>query len=204
MAGSDDGPRAKPGQDPYEIEWPDDAKEMRAAERAKAAERANVRPVPRYFAAVVIGLAVVLAFIAPVALVLGQISILVIAAAPVVIVGVVAGFPIGAMLDRVSRTWRTGLPEIAFLTVGLAVGAGWTYAVLTLFQESLFDDAGEAAWVRSVTAIFMGTATASAFMAAKFWADPLRMHPRWVYGIGLGVAVLTVLSLFTIFSPAAA
>ena len=45
---------AKPGDDPYELDWPDDAKELRAAERAAKAKAAAVKPVPRLFAATVI------------------------------------------------------------------------------------------------------------------------------------------------------
>lgn len=199
MADNDDGPLAKPGADPYEIEWPDDAKEIRAAEREQQAQRALVRPAPRYLTAIVIGVGMVLVFLLPIALAVGDIGVFVFLALPVTLVGVLFAFPIGAMLERVSRGWRVGLPEIAFLTVGLVIGVTWTYGAVTIIDDAfgVFGTEADAAFFRSAAGVFMGTATAAAFMAAKFWTEPLRRRPTLVYGLGGALAVLIILSALT-------
>jgi len=199
VAGSDDGPLAKPGEDPYRIEWPDDAKELRAAERAKQAKRAAVRPAPRYLAALVLGLGVVLTFLLIIAVALGQIGLFPFLSLPVIVLAVTLAFPIWVLLERVTSRWRTGLPEIAFLVVGFMIGLSWTYAVVTIIGNTLpvFDSETDAAFFRTVAGLFMGTATASAFMAAKFWTDGLRLQPRIVYGLAAGIAVVSVLGVLT-------
>src|SRR5690606_31219641 len=150
VAGKGKGPIAASGEDPYEINWPDDAKEMRAAERERAAQRASTRPAPRYLTAIVLGLSIVLGFIAPVAFVIGAPGILIGFAAPVVFAGLIVAFPAAALLERVSRRWRTGLPELAFLVLGIAIGYGWTHFLISLAPSDLFESAAEFEFVRSI------------------------------------------------------
>lgn len=192
-------PAVAPGVDPYEIEWPDDAKEMREAERAAAARRAAVKPAPRGLTALVIGLSVPLLFVLIVSVAMGDLRVFVAVVLPLVLVGSAMAFPIGLMLERATRSWRTGLPELAFLVVGIMIGAGWTWGLVTVVNTYFVDvDSAEgAAFFRSVASMFMGTATASAFMAAKFWTDPLRRQPRPVYVLAVVIGVLTVVSAVT-------
>jgi hypothetical protein len=172
---------------------------MRAAERAQAAKKAAVAPAPRWLTAMVIGIGVVLVFVAIVALSMGAPMIFIGFALPVIAAGALLAFPIGLLLERVSRGWRKGYPEIAFLMVGLAVGAGWTYAGISLFGLVQSSDPGQVSFVRSVAGIFMATATASAFMAAKFWTDGLRMQPRVVYSFAVIIGALALVSAYVLF-----
>jgi hypothetical protein len=199
VAGKDDGPLAKPGEDPYHIEWPDDAKEMRAVEREKRAQRAMVRPAPRYLTAIVLGVNVMLAFLLAIAVALGNIGLLPFLGLPVIVIAVLLGFPVWAILERVSRGWRSGFPELAFLVVGFAIGLLWTHAVVNIISNvfAVFEDDSDAAFFRTVAGLFMGTATASAFMAAKFWTDRLRFKPRFVYALAVGVALIAALGVLT-------
>ena len=176
-----------PSDDPYEYDWPDDAKEARAAERAAAAVKDAVRPAPLYLSAIVIGTGLVLAFILPVALVAGALTFFVAVAAPVVIGGLVVAFLPAVLLQRVTVNWRRGLPEVAFLVLGLVIGGGWTYLVMTLFNAAQPDI------VRAAT--FMATAVAAAFFAARAWAEPFRQFPRYVYSLAGLIAIITLASI---------
>lgn len=176
-----------PSDDPYEFDWPDDAKEARAAERAEEAKRSEVRLAPLYLSAIVIGTGTVLAFILPVAVVAGALTFFVAVAAPVVIGGLVVAFLPAVLLQRVTATWRRGLPEIAFLVLGLIIGAGWTWLVMTMFDAEPPD--------RVRAAVFMGTAVAASFFAARAWAEPFRAVPRAVYSIAVLIAVITLASI---------
>lgn len=201
---NNDGPVAKPGIDPYEIEWPDDSKEQREAERAAAAKRAAVKPAPRALTALVIGLGVAMLFILIVSVAMADLRVFVAVVLPLVAIGSLLAFPIGLLLERVTRTWRTGLPELSFLLVGILIGAGWTYGLVTLTNTYIVEPESveAAAFFRSVATMFMGTATASAFMAAKFWTDPLRYQPRAVYVLASVIVALTILSVVSwVFGP---
>lgn len=199
MAGNDEDRALQPGDDPYEFDWPDDSKEMRAAERAKASARSVVTPAPRSLTAIVIGLTVVFLFLVPIGLVVGDMRVLTVAAAPIALAGLVLGFPLAAMLERVSRTWRTGLSEVATLLLGVATGYGWTFAFITYLPADVFGSEEDFFFIRSVSSIFMATATASAFMAAKFGTDRLRNFPQWVYGLGIAVGLIIILSVLQNF-----
>ena len=89
---TDERPSITPADDPYEFDWPDDAKAERAAEREKAAARDAVRPAPLYLSAIVIGVGMVLAFMLPIAVVTGQFGWFIAFAGPVIIGGLVLGF----------------------------------------------------------------------------------------------------------------
>ena len=189
-------PGITPGDDPYEYEWPDDAQEERAAEREVEASRALTRPAPRFLAAFVLGTSTVLMFILPLALISGATGFFIAVAAPVVLGGLILAAVPALLLERVSRTWRRGLPEVAFLVLGFAIGAAWTWVALTLFQDVLFADPAQLLNVRAPSAIFMGTAVASAFFAARAFADGFRRAPKVVYTVGGLIALLTVLSIY--------
>lgn len=176
-----------PADDPYEFDWPDDAKEERAAQRATEAKRAAVKPAPLLLSAVVIGIGVVLLFILPIAVVAGALTVWIAMAAPVVLGGLVLALLPALLLQRATLTWRRGLPEIAFLVLGVALGAGWSWVFITLF------DGPSAFRVRA--AVFMGTAVAAAFFAARAWAEPFRRFPRYVYSLAGVIALLTVASI---------
>ena len=176
-----------PADDPYEFDWPDDSKEARAAEREAAAVKADVKPAPLLLSALVIGNALVLAFILPVAVVAGQLSFWIAMAAPVVIGGLVVALLPAVLLERATRGWRRGLPELAFIALGMLIGIGWTWFVVTLF------DGPPTFRVRA--SVFMGTAVAAAFFAARAWAEPFRRFPKYVYGIAALIALITVASI---------
>jgi hypothetical protein len=183
-----------PAEDPYAFDWPDDAKEARAEQRAAEASRASVRPAPLLLSAITIGIGTVLVFVLPVAVVAGALSVWVAMAAPIVIGGLVLALLPAIVLERVTRTWRRGLPEIAFLVLGLVIGAGWTWLAITVFD-------GPSAF-RVRTSVFMGTAVAAAFFAARAWAEPLRRYPRYLYTAAGLIALLTLASLanFVLFN----
>lgn len=185
------------GRDPYEIEWPDDAKDLRAAERAAQAKRALVRPAPLYLSAAVIGLGTVLVFILPVSLVAGSTGIFIALSAPIIVGGLVLALPPALLLARASREWRRGLPELAFIALGAAVGAGWTWVFLTAFQRALFADAVQMAAVRAPSSVFMGTAVASAFMGARAFARPFSAMPKAVYS---AAGLITLLALSSVYA----
>jgi hypothetical protein len=176
-----------PADDPYEFDWPDDAKEQRAAERAAAAERVYVKPAPLLLSAVTIGIGTVLLFILPVALVAGAITFFIAIAAPVVIGGLVVALLPAYLLQRVSGNWRRGLPEIAFLVLGFAIGMGWTWVIMQLFNAPAQDIPR--------AAVFMGTAVAAAFFAARAWAEPFRLQAKLVYVAAGLIALLTIASI---------
>jgi len=180
-------------REPYEIEWPDDAKELRAAEREKQARRALVRPASIYIAAPTLGIAIVLLFILPISLVAGSTGIFIAVAAPVILGGLVLALPPALLLERVSREWRRGLPELAFIALGAAIGGGWTWVFLTVLQSSLFDDAVQMAAVRAPSSVFMATAVASAFMGARGFSRRFSSVPRVVYSAG-GLIILLALT----------
>ena len=186
---------ARPGDDPYELDWPDDAKEARAAERAERARRAAIQPAPRLLAAASAGIGVTLLFILPVSLVAGAPGILVSATLPVVLVGVVLGLPLLVAIERLTKPLPRGITELALLVVGGAIGYGLTYVVATWLsagQDNL-------ATVRSVTSIFMMTATASGFLTAHMIADSFRMRPKAVWLVSGLLVVLTVFSVMVNF-----
>jgi len=189
-----------PEDDPYEFDWPDDAKAQRAEEREKENQRALVKPAPLYLSAITIGIGMVLLFILPVAMVSGAGGFFIAVAAPVVIGGLVLALLPAVLLQRVSANWRRGLPEIAFLVLGFAIGTGWTWITITLLQSYLFDNPQQMPSVRAPSSIFMGTAVASAFFGARAWAEPLRRSPKVVYIAASLIGLLTILSLVANFT----
>lgn len=219
-AKDDDLPRAKPGEDPYEIEWPDDSAEQRAAERAQAARKAAIKPAPRLLTIACIGTGMVLAFIGIVSAMFGAFEPLVIFTWPIVAAGVLVALPIWLALDRVTRGWRAGWPEILFMAVGILIGASWTHGGLSLLMEitnvpiteteseaQALADEGVIAifrdhfnFLRSIAGVFMATAVASGFMAARFWTERLRMRPRAVYAMTVAITVLTIASVVSFVS----
>jgi len=189
-----------PGDDPYEFDWPDDAKEQRAEEREQENRRALVKPAPLYLSAITIGIGTVLAFILPVAVVSGAVGFVVAVAAPITIGALVLALLPAILLQRVSRSWRQGLPELAFIALGFAIGAAWTWIAITLLFEYLFDNPDQMPSVRAPVSIFMGTAVASAFYAARAWSERLRQKPKVVYIAAGFIGLLTLLSLVANFT----
>ncbi len=184
---TEERPSITPADDPYEFEWPDDAKEERAAERAKAAAKAAIRPAPLYLSAIVIGVGTVLAFMLPIAVVTGQFGWFIAFAGPVILCGLIVGFLPAVVLQRVTATWRRGLPELMFLLVGFLIGFGWTYFAMTLFNAPPPDK------VRAAT--FMATAVAAAYYCARAWAETFRSFPKAVYSIAVSIGVLALASI---------
>lgn len=197
---AEDRPGITPADDPYEFDWPDDEKDARAAERAEQAQRAEVAPAPAFLTAIVLGIGMVLVFILPVAVVAGAIGFWIAVAAPVIVGGLVLGLVPALLLERVSRGWRRGLPEIAFILVGFLVGFGWTWLAMTAFQEFLFPNEATMAVVRVRASVFMGTAVAAGYLAARSWTEPVRRHPRFVYGAGALIGLLGILSIIANFA----
>jgi len=184
---ADDRPGITPADDPYEFDWPDDAKEARAAEREQAIHKAAVQPAPVLLTAIVIGIGMVLVFILPVSIVAGALTFWIAMAAPVVLGGLVFGLLPAVLLERVSRGWRRGFPEVAFIAVGFLVGFGWTWLAVEFF------DGTSAFGIRA--AVFMGTAVAAGYLAARQWTDALRRSPRAVYTLAGLIGLLTVVSI---------
>ena len=197
---ADDRPGITPADDPYEFDWPDDDKDARAAEREAEAVKVAVNPAPRLLTAIVLGIGMVLVFILPVALVAGAIGFWIAVAAPVIVGGLLLGLLPAALLERVSRGWRRGLPEIAFIVVGFVVGLGWTWFAMTAFKEFLFPNEATMAVVRVRASVFMGTAVAAAYLAALTGTEPLRRHPKFVYGAGAIIGLLGILSVIANFA----
>ncbi len=193
MTARKEGPRGiKPGEDPYKFDWPDDAKEMRAAERETARKRAEIHPAPRLLAAYLIGTWTVLAFIAAFALVRQDPALLIGLTAPVAVVGLVAALPLGAILEVLTRRFNEGISVLVFLVVGAMVGYYWTFAVIGWIL-SHYDiapgDAAEAAAFKDGASLFMFTAVACAFVIARNVTDEVKMRPKAVY-IALGILAL--------------
>ena len=184
---AEDRPGITPADDPYEFDWPDDAKEARAAEREEAVQKAAVKPAPLLLTALVIGIGMVLAFILPVSIVAGALTFWISMAAPVVLGGLVFGLLPAVLLERVSRGWRRGVPEFAFIAVGFLVGFGWTWFAVAFF------DGGSEFGIRA--AVFMGTAVAAGYLAARQWTDAFRLYPRYVYTLAGLIGLLTVVSV---------
>jgi len=182
-----DRPGISPADDPYEFDWPDDAKDERAAERAAASAKAAVAPAPLLLSAIVLGLLTVLGFLLPVALVAGSLNFFIAMAAPIVIGGLTLALLPAWLLERVSVTWPRGLPELAFIVVGFIIGTCWSWLFLTVF------DAPGAARIRG--AVFMGTAVAAAFFAAHAWAEPFSRNRRIVRSLAAVIVVLTLASI---------
>lgn len=191
----DDDLTAKPGDDPYELDWPDEERDARAAAREQERLAGEVEPAPRPLAALVIGIGLTLLCILPVAVIGSQIGFFIAVAAPVAAGGALVAFPTGLLLDRVVRRMPTGVGEVAFLVLGGAIGYGLTWVGLTLFQEYLFASEQDLVVVRSQASIFMMTATAVGFVGAYMLADKLRRYPKQVWILGGLVGALVVLSV---------
>jgi len=183
---TDERPGISPAEDPYEFDWPDDAKEERAAQRAAEAERAYVKPAPLLLSAIVIGIGMVFAFMLPVAFVGGALPGFVAFAGYVAIAGVTVALIPALLLERVSRTWRRGLPEVAFLVLGLVIGGGWTWLLLSSVPGIGIEP--------TRGAVFMATAVAASFFSARAWAEPFRHYPRYVYTLAAVIGMLTISS----------
>ncbi len=186
---------ARPGDDPYELDWPDDAKEARAAERAERARKAAIKPAPRLLAAASAGIGVTLLFILPVSLVAGAPGLLVVSTLPIVLIALILGLPLLVLIERVTKPLPRGITDVVLIVVGGAIGYGLTYVMATWLSAG--QDNLET--VRSVTSIFMMTAAASGFLAAHAVADSFRMKPKAVWLVSGLLAVLTVFSVLLNF-----
>lgn len=195
MAKDDDDLTARPGEDPYELDWPDDAKDERAAERERARLAGETEPVSRPLTALIVGVGLTLLCILPVAVIGGQIGIFLAVAAPVALGGAVVAWPTGLLLDRLVRRMPTGVGEVAFLVMGGAIGYGLTWVGITLVNSVIYATPVEDDSFRSLASMFMLTATAVGFLGAYMLTDRLRVHRRQVWILGGLVAALVALSL---------
>lgn len=191
---ADDKREITPAEDPYEFDWPDDAKEARAAERAEAAAKADVKPAPLWLTEITVGIATVLAFIFPVTVVAGNavppfIELVLL----VVLGGVTVGLIPALILKPIIRGWRRGLPELAAVVVGFVVGAAWTWLFLT--WQAAPDP------VRVRISVFMGTAVAAAYYVALAWSQKIRTAPRAVFATAGVIGLLTVASIVVPLLP---
>lgn len=192
---ADDRPGITPADDPYEFDWPDDAKDARAAEREAESKTSDTKPAPILLTALVLGIGMVLVFIFPVALVAGAIGLWVALAAPVIVGGLVLGLLPAWLMLRASRTWRKGVPELGFIIAGFLIGFGWTWFAMTAFQEFLFENEAAMEIFRVRASAFMGTAVAAGYLAAYSWTDSVRRHPRFVYSAAAFIGLSGVLSV---------
>lgn len=191
---------AKPGDDPYELNWPDEEVDARTAERAERARLRDARRSPRWLAAAAAGIGTTVLFVVPIALIAGAPGAVFAAAFPIVIVGVVFGIPMLLLIERVTRTLPRGFTEAALLVVGGAIGFGLMYVLATALSAGQ----GNAGTVRTVSALFMMTATATGFMVAHVTADRFSRFPRAVWlTAGLLVAAATLGASISFSTPGA-
>jgi hypothetical protein len=191
---------AKPGDDPYELNWPDEEVDARTAARAEKARQREAGKAPRWLAAAAAGIGTTILFVVPVALVGGAPAFALAAAFPITVVGLALGLPTFALIDRLTRNVPRGVTEIALLLVGGAIGYGLTYVLasyLSAGQEGL-------ATIRTVTSLFMMTASAAGFMVAHLAAESFRRRPRAVWlTAGLIAASAIMGAVISFSSPAA-
>ena len=181
MEGSDKARRPKPGDDPLEFDWPDDAKELRAAEREAGRKRADIRPVPRFLTAYLVGTWTVLTFILIGAVAFQGPQLFVSYAAPVAVIGLVAALPLGMVLNALTRRLQAGFVSLSFMIVGGVFGYVWTYAVLGWIQRvggATFGSTSEDEGFRTAVSVFMMTASMCAFVIARNMTDKARMYPK--------------------------
>jgi hypothetical protein len=187
---------AKPGDDPYELNWPDEEVDARAAARAEKARQREAHKAPRWLAAAVAGIGTTALFVVPVALVAGAPAFALAAAFPITVVGVLLGLPTLLLIERVTKSLPRGITELALLLVGGAIGYGLTYVLasyLSAGQDGL-------ATIRTVTSLFMMTATAAGFMVGHFSAEKFRRRPRAVWltaGLLLAAAIVGAMISFS-------
>ena len=186
---------AKPGDDPYELDWPDEEKDARAQARAEKAEQAERRKAPRLVAAATAGIGVTLLFIVPVALVAGAPTLVFSAAMPIVLVGLLLGLPMLILIERVTARMRRGITELVLILVGGATGYGLTYVLATSLSAG--QDGLET--IRTVTSLFMLTATATGFLVAHLAAESFRRRPLAVWTTAGLLVVLALMGVFVNF-----
>ena len=193
-ANKDEAPVIQPENDPYEFQWPDDAKDLRAAEREKARKKADITPAPRWLTAWALGVGVQLAFFGIIAVVAGSIALLVQLTFPTVLVATVGALPVGLVLERITRGWRPGYGEATFLGAGMLIGFTWTYLAIGASPDLFVSNTESLASTRQVASIFMLTSVGSAFFVARAATDAVRYKPKTVYVITVVVALLTAWS----------
>lgn len=186
---------AHPGDDPYEIEWPDDTKELRDAELARKEALAAIVPAPRFLTAAVLGLGIVVLFLLPVALASTQPSIFTAFFAPLAIAGLVLGGPVLLLLDRINSRLPRAIPELLHLVLGFAVGAIWTWVIITNFQDQLFDEDGQLNVVRQIATIFVGSMGATAFLTVFLYVDKARLKRKAIFLSAILLLVALVMSI---------
>lgn len=191
---------AKPGDDPYELTWPDEEVDARAAAREAKAREREAHKAPRWLAAAAAGIGTTALFLVPVALVGGAPGFALAGAFPITVVGLVIGLPTLLLIERVTKDIPRGITEVALLLVGGAIGYGLTYVLasyLSAGSEGL-------ATIRTVTSLFMMTATAAGFMVAHLGAERFRRFPRAVWlTSGLLAAAAIAGAMITFSSPPA-
>ena len=184
-----EAPAIQPESDPYEYEWPDDGKDLRAAEREKAQKTADIKPAPRWLTAWALGVGVQLAFFAIIALVAGSIALLVQLTFPTVLVATAGALPVGLVLERITRGWRPGYGEGTFLGVGMLIGFTWTYLAIDSSPDLFVSNTESLDSTRQVASIFMLTSVGAAFFVARTATEAARFKPKMVY-IGTAIIVL--------------
>jgi hypothetical protein len=199
VSGSEDKPRQiGPADDPYDFEWPDDAKELRAAEREAARKRALIKPAPRFLTAYLIGTGTVLTLVGGFSLMQQAPEFFASYVAPIAVFGLIAALPLGIILEMLTRGRNIAIGASTFLVVGGLVGYMWTSAYVGWLLDAYPPDAAdvsEANGFRTAASVFMMVAVASAFVVAFNTTDRVKMKPRAVW-IGFGV-------LLALFIPSA-
>lgn len=187
---------AKPGDDPYELKWPDEEVDARTAARAAAAAKRESKKTPRWLASAVAGIGTTVLFLVPIGLVAGAPGVVLTGAFPITVVGLLFGLPVLLLVERLTKNIPSGITEIALLLIGGATGYGLTYVVATYLsagQEGMET-------VRTVTSLFMMTATASGFVVAHIAAERFRRNPRAVYLTAVLLIAAAVMGGFIGFS----
>lgn len=203
---ADDTPGISPAEDPYEFDWPDDAREQRDAEREAAPGAVANRPkAPLWLAALSLGILTMLVYLVAVGAAARVPIVVVQLTLPVVLVATFAALPIGLILERFTRRARAGLAEVAFLVVGGALGYFWTFWVWQGFlADYVFDNyatdfisddpSAEIAGFRDASSLFMMTATATAFLVARMLTEGVARFRIGVYIAAGFIGALTVWS----------
>lgn len=182
-----------PDDDPYEFEWPDDAKELRAAEREVARAKAEVRPAPRALTAYVLGLGTVLLFEIAIA-VAYQSPAIMLSLAPVTAGAAVPALIIILAIDVATRRLRNEFATPIYPFVGAILGFAWTYTLIGFAYDQWGgvtpEIADEADSLRTLASIVMMTATATGFFVVRVATDKARAYPKPVYIGGAVIAVM--------------
>ena len=99
------------------------------------------------------------------------------------------------MVGSVTARMRRGITELVLILVGGATGYGLTYVLATSLSAG--QDGLET--IRTVTSLFMLTATATGFLVAHLAAESFRRRPLAVWTTAGLLVVLALMGVFVNF-----